>query len=100
LNIEEAWAAHQMRTTSNFAMDNKVLSWFVGGLNFQIEHHLFPKISHVHYPELSKIVKRLAAKHQLPYYCIDGFLPAVQSHFKTMRTFGSAEGSNFLISVS
>jgi linoleoyl-CoA desaturase len=100
LNIEEAWAAHQMRTTSNFAMDNKVLSWFVGGLNFQVEHHLFPKVSHVHYPELSKIVQRLAAKHHLPYHSIDGFIPAVQSHFKTMRLFGSAEVPEFKLGYS
>ena len=91
LHIEEAWAIHQMRTTSNFAMDNKALSWFVGGLNFQIEHHLFPRMSHVHYPEISKIVQRLAEKHHLPYYHINSFTKAIQSHFQTMKKFGQSE---------
>ncbi len=91
LKITESWAAHQMRTTSNFSMQNPVISWFVGGLNFQIEHHLFPKVSHVHYPALSPIVQRLAKKHGLPYYCIDNFGSAVLSHFKTMRKFGERE---------
>jgi len=53
--IENEWAIHQVRTTVNFASKNKIISWFVGGLNFQIEHHLFPRISHVHYPAISKI---------------------------------------------
>ena len=52
--IEEEWAIHQVRTTANFAPRNKLISWFVGGLNFQIEHHLFPKVSHVHYPAISR----------------------------------------------
>ena len=56
-HIETAWAVHQLKTTSNFAMRNKVISWFVGGLNYQVEHHLFPRVSHVHYPAISKIVK-------------------------------------------
>ena len=51
--IEEEWAAHQMRTTVNFANGNRALNWFAGGLNFQIEHHLFPQISHTHYPDIS-----------------------------------------------
>ena len=56
-HIETAWAEHQLKTTSNFAMNNAVISWFAGGLNFQIEHHLFPKVSHVHYPAISRIVQ-------------------------------------------
>ena len=56
--IEEEWAIHQVRTTANFAPRNKLISWFVGGLNFQIEHHLFPKVSHVHYPAIAHIVKK------------------------------------------
>ena len=55
-HIETAWAEHELKTTSNFAMKNKFISWFVGGLNYQVEHHLFPRVSHIHYPALSKIV--------------------------------------------
>jgi len=55
--IENNWAIHQLNTTVNFSRKNKLLSWYVGGLNFQVEHHLFPTICHVHYPEVSEIVK-------------------------------------------
>ena len=66
-HIESAWAEFQIKTTSNFAMNNKLISWCVGGLNFQVEHHLFPKISHIHYPALSKIVQQKCAEFNLPY---------------------------------
>jgi linoleoyl-CoA desaturase len=66
-HIETAWAEHQIKTSSNFSMNNPVISWFVGGLNFQIEHHLFPKVSHIHYPAISKIVMDKCAEFNLPY---------------------------------
>ena len=56
--LEDEWAVHQIKTTASFATNNKVVSWLVGGLNFQIRHHLFPKISHVHYPAINKIIKQ------------------------------------------
>jgi linoleoyl-CoA desaturase len=87
-HIETAWAEHQIRTTSNFAMKSKVVSWFVGGLNFQIEHHLFPKVSHIHYPELSKIVQQKCAEFNLPYNHYDTMAAALASHFKVMKQLG------------
>ena len=66
--LKGAWMLYQMRTTHNFARGNRLLSWYVGGLNYQIEHHLFPRVCHVHYRQLSPIVERLAAKHGLPYH--------------------------------
>lgn len=90
MSIEDSWAIHQMRTTSNFAMENKVISWFVGGLNFQVEHHLFPKVSHVHYPAISKIVQRVSKEFNVPYHYIPSFASAVASHFRTMKKFGEA----------
>ena len=63
--IENNWAIHQMHTTVNFSPNNKWLSWYVGGLNFQVEHHLFPKICHVHYPKIAKIVKQTAQELSL-----------------------------------
>jgi len=89
--LEDAWAIHQLRTTSNFSTNSKLVSWFVGGLNFQIEHHLFPKVSHVHYPAISKIVQRVANQHNIKYNNIPTFGSAVASHFKTMKLFGSRE---------
>ena len=90
MSLEDSWAIHQMRTTSNFAMDNKVISWFVGGLNFQVEHHLFPKVSHVHYPAISKIVQKVCKQYNVPYHYIPSFTSAISSHFRTMKKFGEA----------
>ena len=86
--VESAWAECQMRTTANFAMGNKVISWFVGGLNYQIEHHLFPRVSHVHYPAISKIVMEKAKEFNLPYNKYDTMTEAVASHFRVMKQLG------------
>jgi linoleoyl-CoA desaturase len=91
MTIEDSWAVHQMRTTANFAMDNKLVSWYVGGLNFQVEHHLYPKISHVHYPALSPIVQRVCKEYGVPYNTIPSMLTAIGSHVRTMRKFGQEE---------
>jgi linoleoyl-CoA desaturase len=88
IQIENEWAVHQVKTTANFDRGNKILSWFVGGLNFQIEHHLFPRISHVHYPAISKIVETKCKEHQLPYLVNKTFFKAVASHFKMMYQLG------------
>lgn len=90
-HIETAWAEHQLKTTSNFAMKNPVVSWFVGGLNFQIEHHLFPRVSHIHYPAISKIVMAKCKEFNMPYNKYDTMLEAVASHFRVMRQLGRAQ---------
>ncbi len=87
-HIETAWAEHQMKTTANFAMGNKVISWFVGGLNYQIEHHLFPRVSHVHYPAISKIVMEKSAEFNMPYNKYDTMSEALASHFRVMKSLG------------
>ena len=87
--IEDEWAAHQMRTTVNFATNNRLLNWFSGGLNFQIEHHLFPAISHTHYPAIAGIVRDTAAEFGLPYHHYDTYLGTVLSHFRIMRALGT-----------
>jgi linoleoyl-CoA desaturase len=87
-HLETAWAEHQLKTTSNFAMGNKVISWFVGGLNYQIEHHLFPRVSHVHYPAISKIVMEKCKEYNLPYNKYDTMSEAVASHYKVMKDLG------------
>jgi linoleoyl-CoA desaturase len=91
LSIEDSWAVHQMRTTANFATENKVVNWYVGGLNFQVEHHLFPKISHVHYPALSPIVQKVCKEFGVPYYNMPTMIGAIASHYRTMRKFGQEE---------
>jgi linoleoyl-CoA desaturase len=87
-HIESAWAEHELKTTANFAMDNKVISWFVGGLNYQIEHHLFPKVSHVHYPAISKIVMEKCKEFNMPYNKYDTMSEALASHFRVMKALG------------
>jgi linoleoyl-CoA desaturase len=87
-HFETAWAEHELRTTANFAMGSKVISWFVGGLNYQIEHHLFPRVSHVHYPAISKIVMSKCKEFNLPYNKYDTMMEAVASHFRIMKSLG------------
>lgn len=86
--LESEWAVHQIKTTANFAPDNKIISWLVGGLNFQIEHHLFPRISHIHYPAISKIVQEKCAEFNLNYICMPTTGQAIVSHFKLIRQLG------------
>lgn len=86
--IENEWAIHQVKTTANFAPKDKVISWFVGGLNFQVEHHLFPRVSHIHYPAISKIVHDICLRHNLPYNEYSTMSAAVASHFRMMKQLG------------
>lgn len=88
--IENEWAIHQVETTANFATNNKLICWLVGGLNFQIEHHLFPKISHVHYPAISKIIKRTCIEYGLPYIEFPKMRHAIVSHVAYLKHLGQA----------
>jgi len=88
--MEDEWAVHQISTTANFATQNKLISWFTGGLNFQVEHHLFPKISHVHYPEISKIVKQVCQEYNIKYHEYKRTTHAVLSHIRHLKNMGVA----------
>ncbi|MCG8386301.1 MAG: acyl-CoA desaturase [Cytophagales bacterium] len=87
-HLDESWAVHQMHTTANFARKSRLAGFLCGGLNFQIEHHLFANICHVHYPAISRIVKSVAERHGVPYHENKTFLGALISHYKTLRRFG------------
>ncbi len=87
-NSENTWAIHQIKTTANFSTKSKFITWCVGGLNYQIEHHLFPSICHVHYPEVSKIVKETIQEFGLPYYEYEQLTSAISSHVKMLKSFG------------
>ncbi|MDN3670493.1 acyl-CoA desaturase [Echinicola jeungdonensis] len=89
-NIEESWAEHQMKTTANFARKSKIATFLCGGLNFQIEHHLFPKVCHIHYPAISEIVKSTALEFGLPYHENKTFFSALQSHYRFLKKAGRA----------
>lgn len=86
--LENTWAVHQVRTTANFANNSRFLSWYVGGLNFQIEHHLFPNICHVHYRKISSIVKQTAEEYGIPYRSEPTFLDAIKGHARLLRQLG------------
>lgn len=87
-NIMEAWAVHQMRTTANFARRSKLANFLCGGLNLQIEHHLFPQICHIHYRDISKIVKHTAKEFNLPYHENKTFFAALKSHYLVLKKMG------------
>ena len=88
--MPDEFAAHQIKTTANFATRNKLVGWLVGGLNFQIEHHLFPKVSHVHYPAISKIVRKVCAEYHLKYIEYPTMGRAVLAHVRFLRSMGRA----------
>jgi len=89
--MDNTWAIHQLKSTANFACENKLITFLVGGLNYQIEHHLFPTISHIHYDKISKIVKSTAKEFNLPYYEYSKFHEAVASHLKILRLLGEGK---------
>lgn len=86
--IADEWAIHQLKTTANFATKNKLISFLVGGLNFQVEHHLFPKISHVHYPAISKIIRQTCEEFNVQYVEYPRLRMAIASHVAYLREMG------------
>ena len=86
--VENDWAIHQVKTTSNFATRSKLITFFAGGLNFQIEHHLFPKVSHVFYPELSVIVRNVCAEYGIVYGEHRTLALAIASHVRFLKKMG------------
>lgn len=81
---------HQLETTSNFGRKGGLLSWYIGGLDFQIEHHLFPTVCHVHYPSIAPIVENLANELGLQYHSNRNFSNAIVSHFRRLKQLGTA----------
>lgn len=88
--LENTWAVHQIRTTTNFANKSRWFSWYVGGLNYQIEHHLFPNICHVHYRNISPIVQETAKEFGLPYKKEPTFLSALAGHARLLKELGKS----------
>jgi linoleoyl-CoA desaturase len=86
--INHDWAVHEVRTTSDFARNNPIINWCVGGLNFQIEHHLFPYISHVHYRKIAPIVERTAREFGINYNLKSSFFNALVSHIRRLKELG------------
>ena len=99
-DIENAWAVHQLLTTANFSRNNRLLNWYVGGLNFQIEHHLFPSVCHVHYPKIAKIVEQTAAEFELVYHVMPTLSSALQSHINMLKILGQSPDTKTAVSTT
>lgn len=87
-SMETNWAVHQLRTTTNFGNRSRWFSWYVGALNFQIEHHLFPNVCHVHYRKISGIVQETAQEFGLPYKSARTFIGALSGHGRLLKELG------------
>lgn len=94
-NMNNSWAVHQLYTTADFGRENNFLNFFCGGLNFQIEHHLYPRICHVHYKPISDIVKRTAEEYNLRYNANDTFAGAIRSHIRLLKKLGNGKFVEF-----
>ena len=90
--MEDEWMEHQLMTTADFARKNKLVNWYVGGLNFQVEHHLFPNICHIHYPAIAEIVKKTAAEFELPYREYRKLSDALKAHTDYLLRMGKNPG--------
>jgi linoleoyl-CoA desaturase len=87
--LAEGWAEHQVRTTVDFARGNRVLTWYLGGLNYQIEHHLFPKLCHLHYPKIAGIVEEVCGQYGIRYVAHEHMRGALFSHWRWLRRMGA-----------
>jgi linoleoyl-CoA desaturase len=86
--VDSEWAVHQIKTTAGFAHGNRILTWYVGGLNYQVEHHLFTDIAHTHYPAMAKIVKDLSREFGLHYNENPSLFSALRSHYFFLKKMG------------
>jgi linoleoyl-CoA desaturase len=87
-DMEHAWAVHQVETTVDFSRRSRAAAWLLGGLNFQIEHHLLPRICHVNFPALSRIVEDLCRECGVKYNQHPSFRAGLASHFRWLRQMG------------
>jgi linoleoyl-CoA desaturase len=92
-DMENTWLIHEMETTADFAHGNRLLSWYIGGLNYQIEHHLFPRICSIHYPALSPIVRATAEEFGVPYHNQPTLRSAIASHYRMLKQLGAPEAA-------
>jgi linoleoyl-CoA desaturase len=86
--MPKEWAVHEVETTANFAPHNPWVTWYLGGLNFQIEHHLFARVCHIHYPAISAMVAETCHAFALPYTCYPTVWSAIAAHYRFLKTMG------------
>jgi linoleoyl-CoA desaturase len=88
--MDRTWAVHQIYTTVDFARGNTIITWYMGGLNYQVEHHLYPGICHINYPAMSRIVEETCKEYGVPYSAHSGFLDGLRSHYNWLRELAHA----------
>ncbi len=98
--IADGWAEHQMKTSANFGEGDWLTNWITGGLNYQIEHHLFPKICHTHYSALFPIVRQAAQEFGLPYHCYKNFPTGYAAHLRLLKRAGRAPETSTATAVA
>ncbi len=86
--MKDDWYSHQFATTTNFSPKSKILFWLIGGLNYQVEHHVLPDVCHVHYKKLTAIVADTAKEYGMPYHIKKNLFEAIGDHIKMLRTLG------------
>ena len=80
------FSTQQLLSTSDYATNNSFLTWMIGGLNFQVVHHLFPTVNHLHYPALQKILVQVVNQYpSLQYNHSPTFLSALRDHFVFLK---------------
>jgi len=89
--MKNPWAVHQARVTLDFARANRIVGWILGGLNFHLEHHLFPTICHIHYPAITKIVEATCRDHGVKYSEHPTFWSGVVSHYRWLKLMGTPD---------
>jgi len=89
--IDKPWAVHQVETSVDFARHSRVAAWLLGGLNFQIEHHLFSRICHVNYPAIAPLVEQTCREFGVVYHYNTTFLAALRSHYRWLRALGRTD---------
>ena len=87
--MDKPWAVHQVETTVNYARRSRVVGWFLGGLNYQIEHHLFPRICHVNYSAISRLVEETCRQFGVRYAEHKTVASGLLSHFRWLRLMGT-----------
>jgi linoleoyl-CoA desaturase len=91
LHIENEWAVHEVQTTIDFAPNNRFLNWYIGGLNYQIEHHLFPRMCHLNYPRIAPIVREACAEFGITYHAYPTFIGALSAHIQSLKWLGQSQ---------
>jgi linoleoyl-CoA desaturase len=97
--IETPWAVHQVETTVDFARGSRIVSWLVGGLNFQIEHHLFPRICHTHYPAIAQVVEKTCQDFGVRYVAHETLFEGIRSHYRLLRELGRSDSESLPMTV-